>query len=66
MTVKRHDQCEVLLRDFCEDDLFHLHHWACSINSTDYMARYTPKPERCLMWFVIQVRGIDVGTLWLE
>lgn len=57
---------QVSLRPFEEPDRPLLDLWAFRIGSEEYMSRYTPHPERCFLWCVIQADGDDVGTVWLE
>lgn len=57
---------EVSLRPFAEADRQLLDRWAERIKSETYMSRYVPDPETCLLWWVIQAEGRDVGTVWLE
>lgn len=65
---------KVTLRKFKKEDLRHLNEWAKRIRSEIYMSRCRPmnqtatayNPEQGLLWFVIQVSGSDVGTIWLE
>ncbi len=64
----------VVLREFREPDIQRLGEWAKRIRSENYMSRYRPmnrtvvahNPEQGLLWFVIQVSGSDIGTIWLE
>jgi RimJ/RimL family protein N-acetyltransferase len=64
----------VELREFQEPDILRLDEWARRIRSENYMSRYRPmnrtvaahNPEQGLLWFVIQVSGNDIGTVWLE
>lgn len=64
----------VVLREFRAADVERLDEWAQRIHSENYMSRNRPmngaavahNPTQGLLWFVIQVSGRDIGTIWLE
>lgn len=56
----------VALQLFMEKDRPILEDWVRRIGSDRYMARYVPEPDKCLLWCIVQVNGVDVGTVWLE
>ena len=57
---------KVALREFGDSDYPRLHQWAQTIDSTSYMSRYTPVPDKRALWNVILVNDIEVGTIWFE
>lgn len=55
----------VSLRPFLESDRALLAEWVEGIQAAQYMSRFEPnRPVRA--WYVIQVAGRPVGTVWLE
>jgi hypothetical protein len=53
----------VTLRPFAEADRSLLDRWAEQIDSHQYMSRYAPHPEKCVLWCVIRADGKEVGTV---
>lgn len=64
---------EVTIRPFGPEDLPALEIWDNAINGAQYMSRRSPAPNAAgpgqlaaPLWFVIQLDGTSVGTVWLE
>src|SRR5258707_14988013 len=57
---------DLYLRPSTEADLAQIYGWAETIRAERFMSRYVPDSRRIVLWEIIVVDGVDVGTVWLE
>ncbi|MGF6785886.1 N-acetyltransferase family protein [Paraburkholderia sp. 35.1] len=57
---------KIQLRAATEHDIPLIETWARAIDADRFMSRYLPDRSRTVLWKIVVVDGVEIGTTWVE
>ena len=57
---------KIRMRSTTEGDISLIETWAQAIDSGQFMSRYLPDRARVVLWKIVIVDGVEIGTAWVE
>ena len=57
---------QIELRTATENDISLIETWAQAIDARQFMSRYLPDRSQTVLWKIVVVDGVEIGTTWVE